>query len=106
MSKLRIGSLFSGVGGLDLAVEEVFEAETIWQVEFNPDAATVLTKRFNPSRRKVEGTVSRTAAMKMIGNGVCTQQAVVALRALLDIHRGEACLFPDLNFTKEARQWQ
>ena len=54
MSKLRIGSLFSGVGGLDLAVEEVFEAETIWQVEFNPDAATVLTKRFGvPNYRDV-----------------------------------------------------
>ncbi|QBE49665.1 hypothetical protein EVS81_13215 [Leucobacter triazinivorans] len=26
---LRIGSLFSGYGGLDLAVEEVFDAQTI-----------------------------------------------------------------------------
>ena len=49
-----------------------------------------VTDLINPSRRKVEGTVSRTAAMQMIGNGVCTHQATVALRALLDIHRGEA----------------
>ncbi|AHJ86447.1 hypothetical protein 40AC_84 [Mycobacterium phage 40AC] len=42
----RIGSLFSGVGGLDLAVEDVFEGITVWQSEVNPHAATVLTKRF------------------------------------------------------------
>lgn len=54
MSKLRIGSLFSGVGGLDLAVEEVFDAETVWQVEFDPSAATVLDKRFGvPNYRDV-----------------------------------------------------
>ncbi|AOZ61320.1 DNA methylase [Mycobacterium phage DarthPhader] len=43
---MRIGSLFSGVGGLDLAVEEVFGGETVWQSEVNPHAATVLAKRF------------------------------------------------------------
>ncbi|QBJ00267.1 DNA methylase [Mycobacterium phage Pharaoh] len=42
----RIGSLFSGVGGLDLAVEEAFGGRTIWQSEVNPHAATVLAKRF------------------------------------------------------------
>ena len=29
-SELRIGSLFSGYGGLDLAVEHVFNADTVW----------------------------------------------------------------------------
>ena len=54
MSKLRIGSLFSGVGALDLAVEEVFDAETVWQVEFDQSAATVLDKRFGvPNYRDV-----------------------------------------------------
>ncbi|UJD20919.1 DNA methylase [Mycobacterium phage Zimmer] len=43
---MRIGSLFSGVGGLDLAVEEVFGGETVWQSEVNPHASTVLAKRF------------------------------------------------------------
>ncbi|QHB38104.1 DNA methyltransferase [Mycobacterium phage Noelle] len=42
----KIGSLFSGAGGLDLAVEEVFDAETIWQVELEKAPATVLAKRF------------------------------------------------------------
>ncbi|HNV40340.1 MAG TPA: DNA cytosine methyltransferase [Ornithinibacter sp.] len=39
--RLRVGSLFSGYGGLDLAVEEVFAAETVWFSEFNPAPARV-----------------------------------------------------------------
>jgi len=46
MNKRKIGSLFSGAGGLDLAVEEVFDAETIWQVEFEKAPSLVLAKRF------------------------------------------------------------
>lgn len=42
----RIGSLFSGVGGLDLAVEEVFGGHTVWQVEQDKHASLVLAKRF------------------------------------------------------------
>lgn len=52
-----------------------------------------VTDLINPSpRHKVEGTVSRSAAMKMIGNGVVTQQAVAALsllKASLDTHQQE-----------------
>ncbi len=39
--RLRVGSLFSGYGGLDLAVEEVFDAETIWFSELNEPVARV-----------------------------------------------------------------
>ena len=42
-----------------------------------------VTDFINPARRKVEGTVSRSAAMRMIGNGVVPQQAAQALRDLL-----------------------
>ena len=37
----RIGSLFSGYGGLDLAVEHVFAGRTAWFSELNPAPARV-----------------------------------------------------------------
>lgn len=40
-AQLRVGSLFSGYGGLDLAVEHVFNAETIWFSEINQPVARV-----------------------------------------------------------------
>lgn len=40
---LRIGSLFSGYGGLDIAVEEVFGAETIWFSEIDESASRVFS---------------------------------------------------------------
>lgn len=46
MSGQRIGSLFSGVGGLDLAVEAFFDAETVWHCEFDPEPSKVLAKHW------------------------------------------------------------
>lgn len=40
---LRVGSLFSGYGGLDLAVEEVFGARTTWFSEINEPVARVFS---------------------------------------------------------------
>jgi DNA (cytosine-5)-methyltransferase 1 len=39
--RLRVGSLFSGYGGLDLAVEQVFDARTVWFSEINDPVAHV-----------------------------------------------------------------
>ncbi|MGO1854110.1 MAG: DNA cytosine methyltransferase [Microbacterium sp.] len=39
--RLRVGSLFSGYGGLDLAVEEVFDADTVWFSDINEPVARV-----------------------------------------------------------------
>ncbi|WP_240606907.1 DNA cytosine methyltransferase [Microbacterium sp. Gd 4-13] len=39
--RLRVGSLFSGYGGLDLAVEQVFDARTVWFSEINDPVARV-----------------------------------------------------------------
>ncbi len=42
-SELRIGSLFSGYGGLDLAVEHVFNANTVWFSELNEPVARIFS---------------------------------------------------------------
>ena len=44
---LRIGSLCTGYGGLDLAVEAHFNAETIWCAEFDKFASQVINQRFD-----------------------------------------------------------
>jgi DNA (cytosine-5)-methyltransferase 1 len=43
---MRIGSLFSGAGGLDMAVEQVFGATTAWHCEIDPAASKVLAHRW------------------------------------------------------------
>lgn len=43
---LKMGSLFSGMGGLDLGVEHVFNTELVWFSEFDKNPAKVLQKRF------------------------------------------------------------
>jgi DNA (cytosine-5)-methyltransferase 1 len=43
---MKIGSLCTGYGGLDLAVEEHFAAETIWCAEFDKYASQVIEQRF------------------------------------------------------------
>ena len=43
---MRLGSLFSGAGGLDCAVEQVFGAETVWHCEIDPAASKVLAHRW------------------------------------------------------------
>jgi DNA (cytosine-5)-methyltransferase 1 len=46
-STLRIGSLCTGYGGLDLAVEAHFNAETVWCAEFDKYASEVIKHHFN-----------------------------------------------------------
>jgi DNA (cytosine-5)-methyltransferase 1 len=46
MSRPRVGSLFAGYGGLDLAVEEVFGAELAWYSEIDKGALKILEHRF------------------------------------------------------------
>jgi DNA (cytosine-5)-methyltransferase 1 len=43
---LRIGSLFSGYGGLDLAVAEVLNAEVAWHCEWDDAPSKILEKHF------------------------------------------------------------
>ena len=43
---MKLGSLFSGAGLLDLAVEEVFGARTVWVSDIEPGPRKVLAHRF------------------------------------------------------------
>jgi len=59
---MKIGSLCTGYGGLDMAVEAVFDAKTVWLSEID---------------------ISRSQQLKMLGNGVVPQQAEYAIQQLL-----------------------
>lgn len=43
---MKIGSLFTGYGGLDMAVEGHFGAETVWTSEIDPGASKIIAHRF------------------------------------------------------------
>lgn len=43
---MKLGSLFSGYGGLDLAVEAVFNAQTVWVCDFDKGPGKILAHRF------------------------------------------------------------
>jgi DNA (cytosine-5)-methyltransferase 1 len=46
MTKLKIGSLFSGYGGLDLAVMELLDAEVVWHCEYDSAPSKILEHHF------------------------------------------------------------
>lgn len=78
---MKIGSLFSGVGGLDLAVEEVFGARAAWFCEFDPKPSRVLEARFPgvPNHRDVTKIDwSQVEPVDIITGGVPCQDVSIA----------------------------
>ena len=43
---MKVGSLFTGAGGLDMAVEQVTGATPAWFVEFDPNPSKVLARHW------------------------------------------------------------
>lgn len=75
---IRIGSLFSGCGGLDLGIEAALApyAKTVWQVEKDPYCQTILKKNFDA---RIYGDVRTVGAANLepvhllIGGFPCTE---------------------------------
>ena len=51
MQKLTVGSLFAGIGGIDLGLERTGGFKTVWQVENGEYATRVLEKDWPAVRR-------------------------------------------------------
>jgi DNA (cytosine-5)-methyltransferase 1 len=78
---MKIGSLFSGVGGLDLAVESVFGAKPAWFCEWDAKPSRVLTERFPgiPNFRDVSSVDwTQVEPVDIITGGVPCQDVSIA----------------------------
>lgn len=89
MSDLTYGSLFSGIGGLDLAVEAVFGATCLWQCEIDPYARAVLKQRWPGIERfyDVRGLDNPTRVDLVCGGFPCQDVSDAGLQAGLEGQR-------------------
>ena len=76
MSTMQLGSLFSGVGGLDLSVEAHFaalgfDARTVWQVEHDAFCNTILARHFPGAARLVRDVRAAGAANLAPVDAIC-----------------------------------
>ena len=84
-SRLRIGSLFSGYGGLDLAVEHVFNAQTVWFSELNEPVARVFSRHWHDAPNLGDITTIDWSQVEpvdiLIGGFPCQDVSTVGKRA-------------------------
>lgn len=66
MNRPRIGALFAGYGGLDLAVEDVFGATTAWVSEFDAAPSRILARRFPDAPNHGDVTQINWAAVEPV----------------------------------------
>lgn len=59
---MTIGSLFSGIGGLELGLERAGLGPVLWQVELNPACRAVLAQHWPTVTRYEDVTRPRRAA--------------------------------------------
>lgn len=80
---MTIGSLFSGIGGLELGLERAGLGPVVWQVERDPYAQAVLQKHW-PSAKRYGNIkrVKRLAPVEVICGGFPCQDISVAGRRL------------------------
>jgi DNA (cytosine-5)-methyltransferase 1 len=85
MTKLRIGSLFSGYGGLDLAVMKMLDAELAWHCEWDDSPSKVLMQHFPnvPNYRNVsEVDFSQVEQVDILTGGFPCQDVSTAGKRL------------------------
>jgi DNA (cytosine-5)-methyltransferase 1 len=84
--RVKIGSLCSGYGGLDMAVEAYFDAQTVWMCDNDKYASIVIKERWGlPVGWVTDLDISRSQQLKLLGNGVVPQQAYKAIEHLMAI---------------------
>ena len=88
---VKIGSLFSGIGGLDLACERVFGGDTVWQVEQEPYCQRVLESRWPNAQRHSDvrkvGAHNLEPIDVLCGGFPCQDLSHAGLRKGLDGHK-------------------
>lgn len=97
---MKVGSLFSGIGGLDLGLERA-GMEVIWQAENDPAATNVLSRRWLATAPDF-GTPSRMQLLQSLPVGFSSKTSL----AFYPLATVPAALMPDANAATPERTWR